>query len=288
MTTALTYRHMTRPEVDILVSWAADEGWNPGLHDAEPFWVNDPDAFIAAEREGELIGGGSITAYGDEYGFMGFFIVRPEFRGRGWGDQIWHERLRRMKARLKGGASIGLDGVFDMQGYYAKGGFVFSHRNLRCQAEIPVDYCPPPEPLVVPLQTVPFEQVAAYDRACFPAERTRFLEQWIGQPDCLSLGYLRDHQLAGFGVIRRCGVGCKIGPFFVDNAKVGDALYRHLATFAAGTSLFLDVPENNRAAMALVKRYDMAEVFGCARMYIGPVPDIAHERVFGVTTFEAG
>jgi hypothetical protein len=29
-------------------------------------------------------------------------------------------------------------------------------------------------------------------------------------------------------------------------------------------------------------------VFGCARMYLGPVPDIAHGRVFGVTTFELG
>ena len=32
----------------------------------------------------------------------------------------------------------------------------------------------------------------------------------------------------------------------------------------------------------------MTEVFGCARMYFGPVPAIRHERVFGVTTFELG
>ena len=32
----------------------------------------------------------------------------------------------------------------------------------------------------------------------------------------------------------------------------------------------------------------MQAVFGCARMYLGPFPRIAHERVFGVTTFELG
>lgn len=32
----------------------------------------------------------------------------------------------------------------------------------------------------------------------------------------------------------------------------------------------------------------MSEVFGCARMYLGPFPAVAQERVFGVTTFELG
>ena len=41
-------RCMTRPEIDLCVSWAAAEGWNPGLYDA--------DAFYAAESEGFLVG----------------------------------------------------------------------------------------------------------------------------------------------------------------------------------------------------------------------------------------
>ncbi len=283
-------RHMTRSEAAELVTWAAREGWNPGLHDADVFWATDPGAFIGADLDGELIGGGAITSYGGEFGFMGLFIVRPEFRGRGFGNELWHRRLKRLRARLRPGATIGMDGVFEMQSYYAKGGFVFSHRTLRFRAEIPdaaADALESRE-VVVPLATVPLQRVLDYDRRCFPAAREAFLEAWVGQPDAEALACLRDGALAGYGVVRRCGEGCKVGPLFADDASVAEALYTELARFAAAGPLFLDAPENNSAAMELVRRHEMTEVFGCARMYLGHAPELDHERVFGITTFELG
>jgi GNAT superfamily N-acetyltransferase len=290
MSNDLVIRNMTRPEVDELVGWATREGWNPGLHDAELFWATDPEAFIAADLDGELIGGGAITSYDGEFGFMGFFIVRPEYRGRGLGNMLWQARRERLLARLRPGASIGMDGVFAMQDYYARGGFVFSHRDIRFRADIAarqaalsVDGHD-----IVPLATVPFDQILDYDRTCFPALRPTFLRGWISQADALALACRRDGKLRGYGVVRRCGEGCKIGPLFADDVVAAEALYRQLARFAAGGPLFLDAPENNPAALQFVHQHRMTEVFGCARMYLGPTPAIAHERVFGVTTFELG
>ncbi|MBI3907595.1 MAG: GNAT family N-acetyltransferase [Pseudomonas fluorescens] len=290
MSNQLVIRNMTRPELDELVDWAAREGWNPGLHDAELFWATDPAAFIAAYQDGEMIGGGAITSYNGEFGFMGFFIVRPEYRGQGLGNTLWHARRERLLARLRPGASIGMDGVFAMQDYYAKGGFVFSHRNMRFCANLTarpttsqVD-----DQDIVPLATFPFDQVVAYDRTCFPAARTSFLSGWIAQADALAVGCRREGRLSGYGVVRRCREGYKIGPLFADDALAANAIYARLAEFAEGGPLFLDAPQNNPAAMALVHQQGMVEVFGCARMYLGPPPAIAHERVFGVTTFELG
>ena len=285
----LVIHNMTRPEVDELVEWAAREGWNPGLHDADVFWATDPEAFIAAELGGELIGGGAITSYNGEFGFMGFFIVRPEYRGRGLGNTLWHARRDRLLSRLRPGASIGLDGVFEMQPYYAKGGFIFSHRDLRFRTEVPGDYeSTQDDEEIIPLSSVPFEQLEDYDRTCFPARRPAFLSAWTGLPDALALGCRRDARLGGYGVARRCREGCKIGPLFADDAQAANALYARLAEFGAGGPLFLDAPENNTAAIELVHQHGMTEVFGCARMYLGPPPALAHERVFGVTTFELG
>jgi len=94
-----------------LVGWAAREGWNPGLNDAELFWATDPEAFIASDLDGEMIGAGAITSYGGEFGFMGFFIVRPEFRSKGLGNTLWHARRERLIERLRRGATIGMDGL---------------------------------------------------------------------------------------------------------------------------------------------------------------------------------
>ncbi|AWF82065.1 GNAT family N-acetyltransferase [Microbulbifer sp. A4B17] len=294
MNESFTVRAMTRKELDLLVDWAALEGWNPGLHDAKIFWKTDPEAYIAAEVKGELIGGGAITVYGDDFGFMGFFIVRPEFRGHGFGNKLWYirrDRLRdRLRARLRPDASIGLDGVFAMQDYYARGGFTFSHRNLRYRTESSVfedvNRGRPDE--VVPISEVSFDQLIAYDRTCFPAARQVFLEAWVSQAEALSLGYVQFGSLCGYGVIRRCRNGCKVGPLFANSYKVADMLLKALIPFAGEGPVFLDVPENNIAAMSLVKHYGMEEVFGCARMYLGPMPDIAQDRIFGVTTFELG
>ena len=290
MNTELVIRGMTRVEVDVLIDWAALEGWNPGLHDAAIFWAHDPDAFIAAELSGELIGGGAITAYGDEFGFMGFFIVRPEFRGHGYGNALWLARRDRLRARLPPGATLGMDGAFEMEPYYARGGFVRSHRDIRFSSEIPSGPIAPESDGegLVPLGVVDFDDILAYDRTCFPAGRETFLRTWVNQPDALALAYRREGRLVGYGVVRRCRSGCKIGPLFADDLAAATALYHGLARFAAGGPLFLDVPENNPAALALAQNQGMKEVFGCARMYLGVPPAIADARVFGVTTFELG
>ncbi len=281
----LTIRAMTRAELDTLVEWAAAEGWNPGLDDADVFWATDPEAFIAAELDGTMIGGGSIVSYDGRYGFMGFFIVHPEHRGHGLGDRLWHARRRRLLARLAEAKVIGMDGVFAMQAYYAKGGFVLAGRDLRFEG---VGREAPAPAAVVELADVPFELVDAYDRRHFPAPRPRFLARWIARPGGHAVGELREGELAGYAVLRPCRVGHKIGPLFAADAAAAERLFVALSRRVPGEPIFLDLPEANAAALALARRHGMREVFGCAKMYLGPPPQLPEDEIFGVTTFELG
>jgi len=285
MTESLRMRQMRRDELDVLVDWAAAEGWNPGKHDAGIFWDTDPEGFIAAEVDGELIGGGSIVSYGGRFGFMGFFIVKPAWRGRGLGTTLWNFRKDRLLSRLTEPRVIGMDGVFDMQPFYAKGGFEFAYRDLRYEgtgkaAELADS--------LVDARELPFEQLRKYDSAHFPAPRRVFLEHWVNQPESRALAAMKDGRLRGYGVVRPCGRGFKIGPLFAADRSVAEDLFRGLGDHARGEPLFLDTPEINPDALALARDHGMREVFGCARMYLGPAPDLPLQEIFGVTTFELG
>jgi len=281
----MTIRQMSREELDTLVAWAAAEGWNPGLDDAQVFWDTDPDAFIAAEIDGELAGGGSIVAYGTRYGFMGFFIMRPDFRGRGLGNRLWHERKRRLIARLDADASIAMDGVFNMQSYYAKGGFRFICRDLRFEGR---GVASPKTAGVVDARSIPFEEIDAYDERHFPTNRAGFTKAWIDRPGGHAVAAVDDGKLVGYAVMRPCQIGHKIGPLFADDGAVAERLFSTLGSRVAGEPIFLDVPEINADAMALAARHGMNEVFGCARMVLGPSPSLPDNEIFAVTTFELG
>ena len=285
MASELVIREMTRAELDTLVEWAANEGWNPGNSDAQIFWETDSKGFVAAELGGQLIGGGSIASYGGNFGFMGFFIIHPDHRGQGFGRKLWFHRRDLLISRLLAPAVIGMDGVFDMQGFYTRGGFVLSNRDLRFEG---VGVAATPLDMLVDLSAVSFVEVSRYDAAHFPAPRERFLKAWIAQPNSRALGAVEDGMLRGYGVIRPCRRGFKIGPLFAADSDVAEALFCGLGDIAPGEPIFLDVPGNNPQATALARRHGLREVFGCARMYYGPQPVLPYREIFGVTTFELG
>ena len=99
----------------------------------------------------------------------------------------------------------------------------------------------------------------------------------------------RDGLLAGYGVIRPCRIGCKIGPLFADDADLADRLLRALVSrVRPGEPVQLDVPATNPLALELAQSHGMRPVFETARMYAGVAPDLPIRRMFGITSFELG
>jgi GNAT superfamily N-acetyltransferase len=277
---AFVTRAMSADELALAVDWAAAEGWNPGHHDAACFATVDPGGFIVGVLDDEPAASISVVNYDDRFAFLGFYIVRPELRGRGLGWRTWQAGLAHGGRRI-----IGLDGVVAQQDNYRKSGFTLAYRNIRFAGTAARGGVTPDG--IVPLARLPFARIEAYDRPLFPAPRAGFLRAWIGQENHVALGFVRDGALAGYGVIRPCRQGWKIGPLFADDPAVAETLFTALSAHADGP-LFLDVPEPNAAAVRLAERYGMTPVFETARMYTGPAPAIDLARIFGVTSFELG
>jgi Acetyltransferase (GNAT) domain/Acetyltransferase (GNAT) family len=277
----VSLRNMSAEELSVAVEWAAREGWNPGLDDAAAFFAADPEGFFRAEADGETVGTISAVAYGEGFGFIGFYIVKPDRRGHRDGLLLAERAMARLEGR-----NIGIDGVLAKQRQYAKFfGFQFAYRNLRFGGTI--TSAPVPK-TVIPLGEMPFDTVAAYDRRHFPAERNAFLRTWLTMPHATGFACERDGQMVGYGVIRQCREGFKIGPLFADDEVIARDLFVALTSRTGGQPVFLDVPEPNTTAVRLAEHRGMKEVFATARMYNREVPDLPIDEIFGVTTFELG
>jgi GNAT superfamily N-acetyltransferase len=272
-------RQMTRVEMDLAIEWAANEGWNPGVNDAELFYATDPPGFLIGEFQGRPVASISGVNYGGAFGFAGLYMVLPELRGSGFG-------LRMSRAVMKhlGTRNVGLDGVVEQQANYMKSGFRIAHRNIRYQGTGGGE----DRDATVPLDSVDLAQVVALDSQVFPAPRADFVRRWNAQPQAHGRAVIRDGRLRGYGVMRQCRRGYKIGPLTALDEAAAEAVFNALSTQAPDQPIFLDVPELNPRAVALATRHGMTPAFETARMYNREIPSLPFERIYGICTFELG
>lgn len=268
-----------------LVSWAQEEGWNPGRHDAQIFWDTDPDGFYGYYDKGILIAGGSIVSYKGNFGFMGFFIVKVEFRSQGIGRQLWQQRRDTLLSRLKPSASVGMDGVLAMQKFYQKGGFEIAFRDERYekigkQYKVHKNISTDTESQI--------KEILAYDKICFGYDRTAFMCEWLKLKDSTVFTFNEGAELKGFAMIRKVAKGYKVCPLFAETSSIANELYKACLNAVVNEPLYIDIPCINKEALLLIKKHKCSYVFECARMYYGKPPKINMNRVYGITTFELG
>ncbi|MBT2407146.1 MULTISPECIES: GNAT family N-acetyltransferase [unclassified Streptomyces] len=277
-------------DMELIRAWADEEGWNPGGTDRFAFAVADPEGFLVGRLDGEPVACISAVRYGAAFGFIGFYIARPAVRGQGYGIRMWHAGMERLQGRL-----VGLDGVVEQQDNYRKSGFRSAWNNVRHEgvpqggadgdglgvgADSGIE--------IVDAASVPFGQLASYDRRFFPESRDAFLSAWTGLPGRTALVAVRDGRIEGLGVIRPCSAAFRIGPLYAATPGVAAALLRRLAGHAPGGEVAVDVPDANPAATALLAGLGLAPTFEAARMYTGPAPELDLAGLYGVTSLELG
>jgi GNAT superfamily N-acetyltransferase len=282
MNSEFAVRSMRPGELELVLEWARQEGWNPGLDDALAFLAADPSGFFVGSIGEVPLGSISVVKYGESFAFLGLFIVHPDFRGKGYGKALWEAGIA-----SAGDRTIGLDGVVAQQENYRKAGFEPAYDTIRYGG---VPLALPPSTLTAqPAPNARLEGVLHYDSAIFPAPRPAFLSAWCAaRKGRLSAVVRKSGKIRGFGTIRRCYEGYKIGPLFANDSDSAAALLAALLAEAPAAPVFIDVPAANAEAVALAEGMGLRPVFETARMYRGPAPATPLKHVYGVTTLELG
>lgn len=276
-------------DMALLRDWADEEGWNPGDSDRFAFAVADPGGFLVGRLGGEPVACVSAVRYGAGFGFIGFYIARPDVRGQGYGIRLWKAAMERLDGRL-----VGLDGVVAQQDNYRKSGFRSAWNNVRFEGVPRAEAAGSAGDAVaegveiVDAATLPFGQLAAYDRRFFPEPRDAFLAAWVGLPGRTALAAVREGRVEGFGVVRPCSGASRVGPLYAATPAVATALLLALAGRVPGGAVAVDAPDAHPRAAALLGGLGLTPTFEAARMYTGQEPEVDLNGMYGVTSLELG
>ena len=267
--------------VRLMLAWADVEGWNPGLKDDLSFYVADNNGFFIGYLDDKPISCISKVKYSEEYSFIGFYIVHPDYRGKGYGYKIWQYALNHNKTNF-----CALDAVLEQQDNYKKEGFKFAYRNLSYAMHPGILTERASEFLCNP-KDADITELVKFDAKCFPAPRKMFLQSWIGS---YTAYMYKDHEeIRGYGVIRPCSTGYKIGPLFAENREIAqDILVGLVNSIPKSSTVYIDLPDANPQALLLVEYFKMTARFETARMYLNGTPEVNMDYIFGATTLELG
>lgn len=293
---------MSQEDLVVVAGWAASEGWNPGLEDTAAFFATDPGGFWVGKIHTEPVAAISIVRHSLVYAFVGFYICRPEWRGRGYGYALWQAAWT---ASVQQNMTIGLDGVVAQQANYEKSGFRLAHLTQRYEGTVDAGS-------MLMRAKVRLVDLARDEDALQQLDqqiqgslsRDAFVNNWFQNTVTRKTLVLPKQSESGetitaVGTIRQCqNDSYKIGPLFAPDVDTAEALLESLVSIVGNENkiredkqkikIVLDVPDPNRAGVALAGRWCLTPAFACGRMYRGNPLARDLTQIFGETTFELG
>lgn len=277
MTTEI--RKLSLPDVADLLLWAKAEGWNPGIVDAAPFLAADPTGFLGCFVNGRMAAGISAVTSGPDFGFIGLYISHPDFRGQGYGRQVWDAAMVHL-----GDRTVGLDGVPAQQENYRSMGFAPASRTWRYSGRFMPSNI---DSSVVAVGADRLPEISEFDRLHYPGPRPEFLAVWLDAPR-IARAIIRNDRVVAYGVLRKCHEGYKIGPLFAETENDACLIFVALCACSNGETVAIDVPEPAAGFSSYLDDLAFEKGFDTMRMYRGSSPHIRLAGVFGVTTLELG
>jgi GNAT superfamily N-acetyltransferase len=321
MAPTLSIRTATAEEAEeYFHGWAVSEGWNPGIKDDvnQVFYNLDPEGFyvgtIADEENPDkqkVVAIVSNIRYGKDSSFLGYYIVAPEYRGKGFGLVMFQHALSQVKDR----PCVGLDAVEEQVSNYQKSGFtVTAWRNERrtSSTDALVEKLASYETLegktILNASDVPIEQLYEMEERYNGWSRPVFVSEWVKfhtnstQHGRFSVAVMEKGKVLGYGCTRPGVKTIIVGPLYAESPDVAKAILYKLAKLAneALTNpdnnyspsieniMDLDIASVNSQALTMFDELGMPNEFSTWRMWKGRKPEVDTNGIYALTSVAIG
>ncbi len=265
-------------DLEAVLDWAAEEGWNPGLEDAEAFFAADPGGFFLAEEDDRPVAAISVVNHSAAFAFLGLYLCLASHRGRGIGYGLWRHAIAHAADRV-----IGLDGVPEQQGNYLRSGFAQAGETVRYGGELRGQR----EAGIRPAAEADLPALIALEAGASGAAKPAFMTAWFAERETRrTFVHEGGGGITGSVTIRRCRRGAKIGPLVAPDVEAAVALLCHAAA-EMGPEVIVDLPGGSDGLAERCLAMGLAPGFRTARMYRGTPPPRG-DAVYSVGTLELG
>ena len=284
----INVREMTKKDLELVVSWAAKESWNPGLYEIDALYEADPKGYHLLEIDDKPVASLAAVRYAPNFAFLGLYIVDLSYRGQGYGKLLWDMVM----GNIIDCSTIGLNGVSEQIGQYEKEGFGMAHSNIRWHGKLldsQKSFFESSEREISLYKPTSLTSLIDYDARLFQAPCSKFLSKWLTMPQSHTLAAIENGELCGYGVISKANEGYKIAPLVADNQVIAKKIYAALCRcIGKQDQVHIDTPANNPEAIHLMEQFGLEKTFETFRMYKGQIIPTENEKWFGLTSLEIG
>lgn len=223
--------------------WCIDEGWNIGIYDSEIYYKIDPVGHYIA-RTDETVASLSLIKHHSTFFTLGPFIVHKSYRGQGVGEALWNVAMARM-IKESPDAHIALYAVSEQVERYKKADFVPVLTIQRWYIDSNQSISPSVCDQCTTITNKLIHSVGLYYQNHYVNNRDLLFNELLLKPETNGLVFMDDNVIKGFGFIRRCIRGFRIGALVADTPEIAQTLIAGLLVFAQSAPVFIDVPSSN-------------------------------------------
>lgn len=288
----LNFRYMDERDLNMVFSWCKEEGWNVGVHDPSLYYRLDPKGHMLFLKNDEPVGAISIIKHRNDFFTLGPFIVKKEYRSLGYGTKIWQQAMKTIEKNIQA-ATIALYSIPTQVDRYQKLGFKpalntqgwqmknqpLTQKKIGSECEI-----------ITPDR---ISAISLYDESIFAVSRKTLLSDLITLSSVTGFMLKDENGVTGFGIIRPCVDGYRVGPLFANAAENAKKLFLRLLEAVGEEKIVIDMPSDNKNAIMFAQYFSLTPIFNGDTniMFKGEPPENFLKNIdkhYGVFSLEIG